>query len=64
MHSREMYNFEADPERFPNGLAAAVKDIKEQYGMKVGMISGEDKNFKLTTPSDMDRMKLCLARTE
>lgn len=37
MHSREMYNFEADPERFPNGLGAAVNDLKEKYGMKVGV---------------------------
>lgn len=37
MHSREMYNFEADPERFPNGLGAAIEDLKEQYGMKVGI---------------------------
>lgn len=37
MHSREMYNFEADPQRFPNGLSAAVKDLKNDYGMKVGI---------------------------
>ncbi|MBE6779895.1 MAG: hypothetical protein E7545_02835 [Ruminococcaceae bacterium] len=37
MHSRELYNFEADPVRFPNGLAAAVGDLKEQYGLKVGI---------------------------
>lgn len=37
MHSREMYNFEADPQRFPNGLAAAVTDLKQDYGMKVGI---------------------------
>ena len=37
MHSREMYSFEADPERFPNGLGAAVKDLKNDYGMKVGI---------------------------
>ena len=37
MHSRELYSFEADPKRFPNGLAAAVGDLKEQYGLKVGI---------------------------
>lgn len=37
MHSRELYNFEADPVRFPNGLAAAVNDLKDQYGLKVGI---------------------------
>lgn len=37
MHSREMYNFEADPQRFPDGLGAAVNDLKDQYGMKVGI---------------------------
>lgn len=37
MHSRELYNFEADPVRFPNGLAAAVGDLKEKYGLKVGI---------------------------
>ena len=35
-------------------------ELAFKYGMKVGMISGEDKNFKLTTPSDMYRMKLNL----
>lgn len=37
MHSREMYNFEADPERFPKGLKGAVEDLKDNYGMKVGI---------------------------
>lgn len=37
MHSRELYNYEADPERFPKGLAAAVGDLKQQYGLKVGI---------------------------
>ena len=32
--------------------------------MKVGMILGEDNNFKLTTPADMDRMKIYLERAE
>lgn len=39
-------------------------ELALRKGLKVGMILGEDNNFKLTTPSDMDRMKLCLARTE
>ena len=39
-------------------------ELAFRYGMKVGMISGEDNNFKLTTPADMDRMKNYLERAE
>ncbi|MBQ7725948.1 MAG: alpha-galactosidase, partial [Clostridia bacterium] len=37
MHSREMFRFEADPERFPKGLAGAIADLKNQYGLKIGI---------------------------
>ncbi|MCQ2447243.1 MAG: hypothetical protein MJ141_10190, partial [Clostridia bacterium] len=37
MHSRELNSFEAAPERFPKGLAGVIGEIKEQYGIKVGM---------------------------
>ncbi len=37
MHSRELYSFEADPERFPNGLKAVITDLKDQYGITTGM---------------------------
>ena len=36
MHRSAMWHFEADPYRFPNGLAHAIGKIKE-YGIKVGM---------------------------
>ena len=39
-------------------------ELAFRHGMKVGIILGEDNNFKLTTPADMDRMKLCLDRAE
>ena len=35
--SRELYSFEADPERFPKGLKGAVSDLKEHYTIKVGL---------------------------
>lgn len=35
--SRELYSFEADPVRFPKGLASAVADIKENYDLLVGL---------------------------
>ena len=36
MHSRELWNWEADPARFPGGLAGAVGRLKSTYGMNVG----------------------------
>lgn len=36
MHASAMYHFEADPIRFPNGLAACISKMKE-YGLQVGM---------------------------
>ena len=36
MHSSELWSFEADPKRFPNGLAECIKKIN-QYGISVGM---------------------------
>ena len=35
--SRELYSFEADPVRFPKGLKEAVADMKETYGLSVGL---------------------------
>ncbi len=37
MHSRTLYAFEADPVRFPQGLKGAIADLKNTYGMKIGM---------------------------
>ncbi len=37
MHSRELNSWEAAPERFPNGLKGAVKKLKEQYRLAVGI---------------------------
>ena len=36
MHASAMYHFEADPIRFPNGLAGCISKMKE-YGLEVGM---------------------------
>ena len=37
MHASKMRDWEADPERFPNGLAGCIAKVKENYGMKVGI---------------------------
>ncbi len=37
MHSRTLYDFEADPDRFPQGLKGAIADLKREYGVAVGM---------------------------
>lgn len=36
MHHSALYDFEADPKRFPHGLAGCIEKIKE-YGLSVGM---------------------------
>ena len=36
MHASALYDFEADPKRFENGLAACIRDVKD-LGLKVGM---------------------------
>ncbi len=37
MHRSKMRSFEADPDRFPRGLAPCIADIKSKYGLSVGM---------------------------
>ena len=37
MHSRTLYSFEADPERFPQGLKGAIADLKNTYELKIGI---------------------------
>ena len=37
MHSRELDSFEAAPDRFPKGLKGIVKELKEDFGLKVGL---------------------------
>ncbi len=37
MHFRELNSWEAAPERFPQGLKGAVKKLKEQYSLSVGI---------------------------
>jgi len=37
MHASAMNDYEADPERFPNGLAGCIGKMKEEYGLKVGV---------------------------
>ena len=39
-------------------------EIAFRNGLKVGMILGEDYNFKLTTPADIDRLMIYLNRTK
>ena len=36
-HSNTLYSFEADHLRFPDGLHAAISDLKNDYGLKIGM---------------------------
>ncbi len=37
MHRSKMRSFEADPDRFPRGLAPCIADIKSKYGLAVGI---------------------------
>ena len=37
MHERKLYSFEGDPDRFPKGLKGAIADLKDTYGLKVGV---------------------------
>ena len=37
MHTREINDWEADPIRFPHGLKETVSEIKNRYGIKVGI---------------------------
>lgn len=37
MHGRMLYGFNADPERFPQGLKGAISDLKSTYNLKVGV---------------------------
>ncbi|MBR4910399.1 MAG: alpha-galactosidase [Clostridia bacterium] len=37
MQSRELNSFEAAPDRFPKGLNGIVKELKENYNLKVGL---------------------------
>ena len=36
MHDRKLVDFKADPKQFPQGLKAAVSEVKEKYGVKLG----------------------------
>lgn len=37
MHSSKLRTFDGDPKRFPKGIAHAIRRMKEDYGMTVGM---------------------------
>ena len=37
MHDRKLTDFKADPKQFPNGLKAAISEVKEKYGVKIGI---------------------------
>lgn len=37
MQSRELDSFEASPDRFPNGLKGIVRELKEDFNLKVGL---------------------------
>ncbi|MBE6591821.1 MAG: hypothetical protein E7646_07250 [Ruminococcaceae bacterium] len=36
-HQRELYSWEADPQRFPGGLKRAIEKLKEEYQLKIGI---------------------------
>lgn len=37
MHSRELRRFEGDPKRFPDGIKGVISELKEKFGVKVGV---------------------------
>ena len=37
MHDRRLVDFKADPKQFPEGLSAAIGELKNEYGLKVGI---------------------------
>ncbi len=37
MHANELSSLESDPERFPKGLKAAITELKDTYGLQVGV---------------------------
>ncbi len=37
MHDRRLNSFKADPKQFPNGLEPVVKELKKNYGLKIGI---------------------------
>lgn len=37
MKTRELYDIEADPMRFENGLKASIEELKKDFGMKIGI---------------------------
>lgn len=36
-HDRKLVSFKADPKQFPHGLKAAITDMNEKYGIKIGI---------------------------
>ena len=36
MHDRKLVSFKADPKQFPKGLKAAITEVNEKYGIKIG----------------------------
>ena len=36
MHDRKLVDFKAEPKQFPQGLKAAISEVKEKYGVKLG----------------------------
>lgn len=37
MHDRKLVSFKADPKQFPKGLKAAFTEVKEKYGLQMGI---------------------------
>lgn len=37
MHDRKLFDFKADPKQFPKGLKSAISEVKEKYGLKIGI---------------------------
>lgn len=68
MHASKLYSFEADPKRFPNGLAGCIEKMK-RYGIKVGMWyptsgywSGVDPEGELFREQKDNLIKVCAGR--
>ena len=53
----EYYQLNASVSREELNSYKGTSEIAYKYGLTVKMISGDDGNFKITTPGDLDRFK-------
>jgi len=58
MHASPMRDYEADPERFPDGLKGCIGKMKEQFGLKVGVWHPTTGYWKGLTPDGKAAEKL------